>query len=131
MFSSGELYLSLVAVDYVASAKKLGVAPPFVKTAVPTDGSPGGAAYFAIPKAASPAQKAKAAKFINCALSDEFQVKMTTETFEYPATNVWSKIPKEIFDSVPNEAEMKSSRFLMSDEASQYIQKTWQSEVGY
>ena len=131
LFSAGEIEISFVAVDYIAYARQIGVAPDYIKTIIPSDGSPGGAADFAIPRSASPEQKAKAASFINCALSNDVQVKMTSDTFEYPGTNVWSEIPARVFENVPDEKSFKTGRLLINDEISGYIQKVWARKVDY
>jgi len=131
LYGSGEVVIGSTPVDYIAYSQKIGVVPDYVKIVLPQEGSPGGAGYLAIPKSAPDGQKVKAARFINCALSEEVQVGMTSQMYEYPGTNVWAKLPATVYERMPDEQTMKSTRFLPSDEALNYISKMWQEKVGY
>jgi ABC-type uncharacterized transport system YnjBCD substrate-binding protein len=131
-FATGEIAIGFHAVDFALYSKKLGTLPPSIKTVLMEDGVPGGAGYLAIPKNISPKRKEAAARFINCALSDNIQVSMVKDMFEFPGTAVWDKLPAEVYQSMPTKEIFNKSRAPdPSAAALKHISDTWAKKVGY
>jgi ABC-type uncharacterized transport system YnjBCD substrate-binding protein len=131
-FLTGEIHIGFHALDFALYSRKLGTMPPSVKTVLLEDGVPGGAGYLAIARNIPDDRKQAAARFINCALSDEIQVGMTREMFQFPGVNVWSKLPPEVYQSMPTqEIFMKSRAPDPSAAALKHITEVWAGKVGY
>ncbi len=131
-FATGEISVGFHALDFALYSKKLGTMPPSIKTVLMEDGVPAGAGYLAIPKNIPDERKDAAARFINCALSDNIQVSMVKEMFEFPGTAVWDKIPAEVYQSMPTKEIFNKSRAPdPSAAALKYISDSWASKIGY
>jgi putative spermidine/putrescine transport system substrate-binding protein len=131
-FATGEISIGFHALDFALYSKKLGTVPASIKTVLMEDGVPAGAGYLAIAKNIPDERKDAAARFINCALSDELQVAMVKDMFEFPGTAVWSKIPAETYQVMPTREIFDKSRAPdPSAAALKYISDNWAAKIGY
>lgn len=131
-FATGEIVIGFHALDFALYSKKLGTVPASIKTVLLEDGVPAGAGYLAIPKNIPTERKQAAARFINCALSDDVQVAMVKEMFEFPGTAVWSKLPPEVYQAMPTQDIFNKSRAPdPSAAALKHITDVWAAKVGY
>ena len=131
-FATGEISIGFHALDFALYSKKLGTVPPSIKTVLLEDGVPGGAGYLSIPKNIPPERKEAAARFINCALSDDVQVGMVKEMFEFPGTAIWNKLPAEVYQIMPTQEVFNKSRAPdPSAAALKHISEVWAQKVGY
>jgi ABC-type uncharacterized transport system YnjBCD substrate-binding protein len=125
-FTTGEIWLGFHALDFVAGSKRDGLLPPSVKTVLLEDGMPGGAGYLAIVNNVPDADRDAAAKFIDCALSDEVQTMMVAEMFQFPGTNVWDKLPASVYEQMPTrDVMMKARGETPSADAIKVISDNW------
>jgi putative spermidine/putrescine transport system substrate-binding protein len=131
-FATGEIAVGFHALDFALYSRKLGTVPPSIRTVLLEDGVPEGAGYLAIARNIPPARKDAAARFINCALSDDIQVPMVKEMYEFPGTNVWAKLPPEVYQVMPTREIFDKSRAPdPSAAALQHISEVWAEKVGY
>jgi putative spermidine/putrescine transport system substrate-binding protein len=131
-FATGEIVIGFHALDFALYSRKLGTVPASIKTVLLEDGVPAGAGYLAIPKNIPAERKQAAARFINCALSDDIQSQMVKEMFEFPGTAVWDKLPAEVYQSMPTrEIFFKSRAPDPSAAAIKQITDVWAAKVGY
>jgi putative spermidine/putrescine transport system substrate-binding protein len=130
--ATGEILIGFHATDFVAYAQKIGTLPPSLRTVLLKEGVPGGAGYFAIAKNVPSERKQAAARFINCALSDEVQLSMVKEMLEFPGTAVWDKVPAEARASMPTKEVFDKVRAPdPSADALKHISDVWAKAVGY
>lgn len=131
-FATGEIVIGFHALDFALYSRKLGTVPPSIKTVLMEDGVPAGAGYLAIPKNIPAERKQAAARFINCALSDNVQSAMVKEMFEFPGTAVWDKLPPEVYQTMPTrDIFFKSRAPDPSAAALKQITDVWAGKVGY
>ncbi len=131
-FATGEIVIGFHALDFALYSRKLGTVPPSIKTVLMEDGVPAGAGYLAVPKNIPADHKQAAARFINCALSDDVQIAMVKEMFEFPGTAVWDKLPAEVYQSMPTrDIFFKSRAPDPSAAAIKNITDVWAGKVGY
>lgn len=131
-FATGEIAVGFHALDFALYSRKLGTVPPSIRTVLMEDGVPEGAGYLSIPRNIPVARKDAAARFINCALSDEVQVPMVKEMYEFPGTDVWAKLPAEVYQVMPtHEIFLKSRGPDPSAAALAHISQVWAEKVGY
>lgn len=130
--ATGEIVIGFHALDFAMYSRKLGTVPPSIRTVLMEDGVPAGAGYLAIAKNIPTERKQAAARFINCALSDEIQSGMVRDMFQFPATGIWEKLPDEVRQLMPGrEAFFKSRAPDPSAAALKQISDVWASKVGY
>ena len=129
-FATGEIWIGFHALDFALYSRKTGTMPPSIGTVLLEDGVPGGAGYLAIPKNISAEQKASAASFINCALSEDVQVAMASEMLQFPGINAWDKLPSDA--NMPTKQAYEVSRAAdPSAEALTHISEVWADKVDY
>jgi ABC-type uncharacterized transport system YnjBCD substrate-binding protein len=131
-FATGEIAVGFHALDFTLYSKKLGTIPPAINAVLLEDGVPGGAGYLAIPKNIPADRKQAAARFINCALSDEVQTAMVKDMYEFPGTGIWDKLPADIYQTIPTKDAFQKSRGAdASADALKHISDVWAEKVGY
>jgi putative spermidine/putrescine transport system substrate-binding protein len=131
-FATGEIWMGFHALDFALYSKKIGTIPESIKTILPEDGVPGGAGYLSIPKNILEAKKQTAAKFINCVLSDPIQIAMVQEMFQFPGTDIWDKLPQEVYKTMPTQEAFRQSRAPDPPAAAlKHISEVWAKKVGY
>ena len=131
-FATGEIWIGFHALDFALYSQKLGTLPPSIKTVLMEDGVPGGAGYLAIANNIPEARKQAAVRFINCAMSDKVQVQMVKDMYEFPGTDAWSKVPQEVYATMPTEATFRKARAPdPSAAALTHISEVWAGKTSH
>ena len=131
-FTQGDIIIGSQAFDFIEYTKKIGSLPPTIKTIFMEEGLPGGASFLAIPKGLSEERRNAAARFINFAISDEVQIDMVTQMYEFPGTDVWDKFPASMEKLMPTKEVFEQIRLPDPPiEALNHIVDVWASKVGY
>ncbi len=100
-FQTGQVWVTDYAQDYCIWSAAQGALPPTTKASALDVNVVGASnAWLVVPKADSSAQKAAAYKVINYLLSNEAQVGMLMNMYEYPGTTAWKQAPKSIWEKI-------------------------------
>lgn len=115
-FNAGDTWISVYAMDYSLWSRSQGTMPPTVKAAFLEEGIPEGAdGYLVVPGNIPEAYKPVAYRLIDYLLSDDQQIQLITTMWQYTGTEIWSKIPQEVWDVIPPWSEMEKGRVRMTN----------------
>lgn len=116
MFKKGEVDITVYAMDYSLWTRDKGLLPPSTKAGFLSEGLPAGSdAYLSVPANASPEAKATAYKVMNWLLSDPVQTRMVTQMWQYPGTEIWDKLPADVWNNIPKWDAVKDNRVLLNN----------------
>lgn len=122
-FKSEDVWISEYALDYTLWTRDRGLLPRTMKGLFFAEGDTSGAdALLVIPQNINEPEKQNAIKLLNYLLSDEIQVEMITTMWQYTGTDINSKVPAFVWDSIPKWEVAKKSRIRFENtEAQKYI----------
>jgi len=112
-FNAGDTWISFYAMDYALWSRSQGTMPPTIKAGFLSEGMAAGSdGYLAVPTNIPEEYKPVALRVINYLLSDKQQVQLITTMWQYTGTDIWDKIPDEVWATIPPWDKMEPSRIL-------------------
>jgi putative spermidine/putrescine transport system substrate-binding protein len=110
-FNAGDTWISVYAMDYSLWSVSQGTMPPTIAAGSLSDGMPAGSdGYLAIPANIPEEYKPVVMKVINYLLSDDQQIRLITEMWQYTGTDIEDKIPDVVWRKIPKWAEVEKVR---------------------
>jgi len=115
-FNAGDTWISFYAMDYALWSRSQGTMPPTLKSSFLSEGMAAGSdGYLIVPSDIPEEYKAVAYRLINYLLSDEQQVQLITTMWQYTGTDIWDKIPAEVWNTIPPWEKMEPARLIIAN----------------
>jgi putative spermidine/putrescine transport system substrate-binding protein len=110
-FNAGDTWISFYAMDYSLWSRSQGTMPPTIKSSFLAEGMAAGSdGYLIVPVDIPEEYKPVVYRLINYLLSDQQQVQLITTMWQYTGTDIWDKIPDEVWATIPAWADMEPAR---------------------
>ncbi|NIO68612.1 MAG: extracellular solute-binding protein [Anaerolineae bacterium] len=110
-FNAGDTWISFYAMDYSLWSRSQGTMPPTIKSSFLAEGMAAGSdGYLIVPTDIPDEYKAVAYRLVNYLLSDQQQVQLITTMWQYTGTDIWDKIPDEVWATIPAWEDMEPAR---------------------
>ena len=110
-FNAGDTWIAVYAMDYSLWSVSQGTMPPTIAAGSLSDGMPAGSdGYLAIPANIPDAYKPVVMKVINYLLSDDQQIRLITEMWQYTGTSIEDKVPDIVWRKIPKWADIEKVR---------------------
>ncbi len=110
-FNAGDSWISVYAMDYSLWSVSQGTMPPTIAAGSLSDGMPAGSdGYLAIPENIPEEYKPVVMKIINYLLSDDQQIRLITEMWQYTGTDIEDVVPDVVWRKIPKWAEVEKVR---------------------
>lgn len=111
-FVEGTAWISDYAQDYSIWASTQGLLPPTMKAYPMAEGEAISAdGHMAIPSNLPAERKPNAFKLLNYMLSDEVQLNLLTQMYQYPGTDAWKRAPADAYKKIPPFEEARKPLF--------------------
>ncbi len=115
-FNAGDTWIAVYAMDYSLWSISQGTMPPTLAAGSLSDGMPAGSdGYLAIPENIPDAYKPVVMKVINYLLSDDQQIRLITEMWQYTGTDIEDKIPDVVWRKIPKWGEIEKVRVRLNN----------------
>ncbi len=114
-FKNGDVWISEYAIDFTLWSRDQGLLPETMKAAVFDSGMYGGAAYLAVPANTPAAKKELAYRVLDWLLSEQTQVRMQTEMWEYMAINKFDAVPAKTWETIPRWEDVQDKRIPLTN----------------
>jgi len=115
-FNAGDTWIAVYAMDYSLWSISQGTMPPTIAAGSLSDGLPAGSdGYLVIPANIPDAYKPVVMKVINYLLSDDQQIRLITEMWQYTGTNIEDKVPDVVWRKIPKWAEVEKVRVRLDN----------------
>ena len=115
-FNAGETWISFYAMDFCLWSRDQGTMPPTIKAGFLSEGMTAGSdGYLAVPTDIPEEYKPVAFRLINYLLSDKQQVQLITTMWQYTGTDIWDKIPDEVWEVIPRWEDIEPTRIRMTN----------------
>lgn len=110
-FNAGDTWISFYAMDYSLWSRSQGTMPPTIKSSFLAEGMAAGSdGYLIVPTGISDEYKAVAYRLVNYLLGDQQQVQLITTMWQYTGTDIWDKVPDEVWNTIPAWEDMEPAR---------------------
>lgn len=83
---------------------------------------PGTDGYVVVPSAIPDAMKPLAYRLVNFVMSDKVMLKLVTDNWLLPGTDIWDLVPKEVWTHIPHPSKSRALS-IQSKEALDYLRK--------
>lgn len=115
-FNAGDTWIACYAMDYSLWSISQGTMPPTLAAGSLSDGMPAGSdGYLAIPANIPDEYKPVVMKVINYLLSDDQQIRLITEMWQYTGTDIEDKIPDVVWRKIPKWGEVEKVRVRLNN----------------
>jgi putative spermidine/putrescine transport system substrate-binding protein len=115
-FNAGDTWIACYAMDYSLWSISQGTMPPTLAAGSLSDGMPAGSdGYLSIPGNIPEAYKPVVMKVINYLLSDDQQIRLITEMWQYTGTEIEDKVPDVVWRKIPKWAEIEKVRVRLTN----------------
>jgi len=124
-FNAGDTWITFYAMDYSLWSRSQGTMPPTIKSSFLAEGMAAGSdGYLIVPSDISDEYKDVAYRLINYLLSDEQQVQLITTMWQYTGTDIWDKVPDEVWNTIPAWEDMEPARLrILNSEVKSMIRE--------